>query len=581
MPFPILALILSVALPRAGDPVEDLALRSAAGERVSLHAGGPGVRATVLAFTGLDCPNAAVQLPRLVEIGASYAEKGVRFLAVDPNFSDEPAAVLARAERVGQRFPTLMDPLHLLTDGLSVRETTEVFVLDAQHVVRYRGAVDDQYAVGARKPEAERHYLRDALDAVLAGRSPEVEETDPQGCVLGPAAHEGRESPFTTSRDVLPILYQNCVVCHRPGQVGPMSFLRTATVRNTAGMIAEVTGEGRMPPWYADRRHGAFLGERGLSDTEIKILRRWAADGAPEGDPADAPPAPTFDDEAWQIGTPDLVASVEEPIELAATGVIPYAYRIIDPGLDEDVWISAIEIRPSNGRAAHHILAAAVPAHVTDEEALDRDRWNDFFAGGYFAIYVPGARPHVYPPGMAKKLKAGTRFLVEFHFTATGEPGTDRSRLALRFADGPVEHAVQTAGIFGHRFRIPPGEAAYEVRVEQHFERPIQLLTLFPHMHLRGRSFRFERVPLAVWMTGEGASEVLLDVPRYDPWWQEFYRLADPVAIHPGDRLVLTAVFDNSDGNPNNPDPTAEVTWGWQEWEEMMAGYVDYVELER
>ena len=355
-----------------------------------------------------------------------------------------------------------------------------------------------------------------------------------------------------------------------------MSFLDEGTVRATANMIAKVTSQARMPPWYADRRHGEFLGERGLDLTELEILRRWAADGAPRGEPADAPERPEFGD-GWLIGEPDLVTRVTDPIEIAATGVIPYAYRVVDPGLEQDAWVSAVEFRPEDSAAAHHILAAAIPPEVSDADALDKANWSQFFAGGYFAIYVPGARPHIYPSGMAKKLEAGTRFLLEFHFTATGEASSDRTRIGLRFAEGEVEHAVKTVGIFNTTFRIPPGVPNYLQTVSSKFGSRVKLLSLFPHLHLRGKSFRFELNRAASATANRGRREILLNVPHYDTYWQDFYRLREPLLLEADDELTLIATFDNSASNRNNPDPTAEVTWGWQEWEEMLAGYVDYI----
>ncbi len=570
-----LSLVVSVLLAppiESGDRLADFRLTSSAGDVVSLHAAPDGTKATVIAVTTLECPIAKLLLPRLAELEQRFGAKGVRFLGLDPDPVDSPAALAARAAEVGARFPILLDPFHAVTTVLGVERTTEVFVLDHDLRLVYRGAVDDQYEEGARLPEPRWNYLADALDALVAGRDVEVGATEPKGCALGPAKDVSGDLALTFHKDVAPILNAHCVECHRPDQIGPMSLQDPARARSDSAMIAEVVNEGRMPPWYADPRFGHFANERRLTETEKAVLTSWANNGAPLGDPKDAPAAPTFADGAWSIGAPDLVVELPRPIKVQGTGVLPYQYEVIDPGITEDRWVSAIEIRPTARAQTHHVLALEVPPGMTVEQAAQQMDRQGFVESGYFAVFVPGSRPNVYPPGMAKLLRAGTKFLMQLHYTPNGKKAVDRTQVAMRFAKEPITTEVKTMGVVNYLIDLPPRTADIRFTGERRFAHPVRLLTFFPHMHSRGAAFRFERVDVG------GASTVLLDVPKYDFNWQDLYQPKEPVLIGAGERVRITAVYDNSEGNPNNPNPDQRVTWGDQTYEEMMIGYLDYVE---
>lgn len=565
----------SVAASASEAPIPDFRLAAAAGDAVSLHAAPEGTRATVVTMTTLECPVARLLLPRLAELERSYADRGVRFVGIDPNAHDEADAIEERRAAVGVRFPILRDPTHVVCDRLGVARTTEVLLLDHEFRVVYRGAVDDQYTEGARRPAPTVRWLCDALDATLKGEPVAVARTDAPGCRLGAAEHDGRAAAVTFHRDVAPILNANCVECHRPGQIGPMSLLDPETARSFADMIAEVTGEGRMPPWYADPRHGRFSNERRLTDTDKTRLAAWAASGASLGDPADAPAAPLFDDAGWAIGTPDLVIELPDPVSIPATGVMDYRYVVIDPELTEDRWVEAIEIRPSAPDVTHHVLALEVWPGVSVQDALAARDSQGFVDSGYYAVYVPGARPNVFPPGAAKELEAGTRFVMQLHYTPNGIATTDRTRMAFRFSHRDDPDEVFTSGIANGALRIPANTRDVSYQQVRRFDWPVKLLSVFPHMHSRGQAFRYEH------LDEEGnVLRVLLDVPEYDFNWQELYRFEVPVLIDEDESIRVTAVYDNSAQNPNNPNPDQVVRWGDQTFEEMMIGYIDFVDAD-
>ena len=343
-----LALGPNLAASESSPALNNFLLEDAGGARRALYDAEPGTRGTVLAFTGVECPIAKLYGPRLAELHEEYGPEGIRFLGIDPNYQDKPDEIRARAAAVGIQFPILRDPFQVVTHELAVTRTTEVFLLDQDFEVVYRGALDDQYGVGTQKPFPRNEYLIEAVEALLAGEEPETQRTDAPGCLIA--------SSFNTDlveleyhRDIEPILRANCMDCHRPGQIGPMSFLTYEDAASWAPMIAEVVEQGRMPPWHANPRHGRFLNERRLSATEKAMLTHWAQSGARRGSAPEAPPAlPSFADGGWAIGEPDVIVELPEVQKIPATGVVDYRYVLVDPGLKEDVWIQAAEIRPSH-----------------------------------------------------------------------------------------------------------------------------------------------------------------------------------------------------------------------------------------
>jgi hypothetical protein len=183
-----------------------------------------------------------------------------------------------------------------------------------------------------------------------------------------------------------------------------------------------------------------------------------------------------------------------------------------------------------------------------------------------------GTPPLVYPKGMAKRIPAGWRVLFVMHYSAVGSEQTDQTSLGLKFADPrTVQQEVATKLMYDPSLEIPPHQANHQVSQTWQMKQDVMLLQLFPHMHLRGKSFRYEvHYP-------DGSEEVLLDVPRYDFNWQHSYVLAEPTRLPAGSRLTCTAVYDNSASNPANPDPSATVRAGEQTWDEMFNGYFDVV----
>ncbi len=329
-------------------------------------------------------------------------------------------------------------------------------------------------------------------------------------------------------------------------------------------MIEEVVRDQRMPPWHADAQPGQFKNDARLTDDEKELVYQWVAHGAPHGEKSQLPPAAEFA-ERWQIGKPDLILRMDDtPYEVPATGTVPYKYFVMNSGFTEDKWVKAAECRPGNRAVVHHIIVG-VAGEGEFGEGVHADLESE-----WIAATAPGSPPLSLPPGYAKLIPAGSKLVFQMHYTPNGVAQSDLSEIGLIFADRKdVTHRVLTQMAYNDDFEIPAGAENHRVVSRTRIDRPVVLLAMFPHMHYRGKSFEY------VFKLPEGADEKLLSVPRYDFNWQNIYELAQPRVLPAGTLLTCTAYFDNSKRNLANPDPTQDVEWGDQTWEEMMIGYYD------
>ncbi len=562
----MLAASVALAAPRVGENVSDFTLPDHLGKEHSLSewSDKPYV---VVAFLGTECPLAKLYAPRLQKLADEYADRGVAFVGVNSNLQDSLTEIAAYVRQHEVKFPMLKDRGATVADLFGAERTPQVFVLDANREIRYAGRIDDQYVIGVVRNKPTREDLRNALDELLEGKEVTTPQTDAIGCIIGRPRAPQADSKVTFSRDVAPILQANCVECHRPGEIGPFALKDYDEVAGWGEMIAEVVRDNRMPPWHADPAHGKFANERRLSDRDKKTLFTWVENGCPEGDPADLPPQRTFT-AGWQLSRePDLVIAMPEPFQVPADAGkrgVPYQFFKIPTDFAEDKWVDGMEVQPGNRAVVHHTIAYAEPPGGS------RRNWI------FLAAYVPGLRLDPMPPGAAKRIPAGSSIIFEQHYTPNGSEQTDVTSIGFTFADpAKVTSELVTTEIGNNKFRIPPHDAAHQVTATSRvFTRPLTLISLSPHMHLRGKAFRYDVV------LPSGEREILLDVPAYDFNWQTRYVLAEPREIPPGSVIYCRAVFDNSADNLANPNPEETVRWGDQSWEEMMLGFFD-VQLPR
>lgn len=550
-----------------GRQVADLTIQPLRGEPITLSAPSPFI-GTVIAFTSTTCPVSKRYIPRFAALQNHMEKRNIRMIVVDPFAKDEVEDMLRLMNENSIRAPWIHDRDKALSATLQTRTTTEFFLLDATRTVIYRGALDDQFGADYSLDAPRHTYLLDAVESLVAGRLPTIAATTPPGCEIElPQPKEAKvsaEHSVTYHRDIARILRQHCVRCHHDGGIAPFALDDRESVMERAKVIQRVLFEGTMPPWFAAHtsspspwRNDATLPARDRAD----LLAWLASSDKPEGNLADAPPPLSFPT-TWQLGEPDHVISTSRSFEVKATGFMPYQFDTVETALAEDRWVSAYEILPEQRAVVHHVLVRVHPPGKKSREAGD--------GTGYWAAYVPGNSGTRYPDGFARKLPAGSRINFQIHYTPNGTPTTDRIRIGLHFAKTPPLQEVKTLPIANTKLQIPPG--AEEHREE--FTRPapfdVPIMGLMPHMHVRGRSFRYEIV------RNGSEPEALLDIPRYDFNWQLRYDFKEPKILRAGEQLRIIATFDNSPNNRANPDPSRTVKWGEQTSDEMMIGYVEY-----
>lgn len=399
------------------------------------------------------------------------------------------------------------------------------------------------------------------------------------------------------AREVAPILYQNCTSCHHPGGIGPFSLLDHAGVKSHREEIRAAVSTGFMPPWHADGPRGTFRNDRRLSDADKRTILRWLDAGAKKGSLRGMPPKPTYPT-GWELGTPDAIVTMPEHFTVPASGTVEYQYFEIPTGFTEDKWVQAIEFLPGAREVVHHLLvyakvppaanpAPAAPAATAPVGTPPAPRAPPLFLdkpeyetppdpprqdtrhgpperlGTLIGGTAPGTNVMTLPPGAALRLRAGTILTFQMHYTASGHVMNDRTSVGFRFAKGPPEEEIRMTAFINGVFTLPAGAKDVAVQSELEPSETIKLWGILPHTHLRGSRWKYTLEK------PDGTSEVVLDVPRYDFNWQTYYLFATPLEITAGSKLKSVAWYDNSKGNKANPDPTKDVKWGDQTWEEM------------
>jgi hypothetical protein len=406
----------------------------------------------------------------------------------------------------------------------------------------------------------------------------------------------------TFSRDVAPIFYKNCTSCHRAGEIGPMALVTYQDARPWAKSIAAKVASGAMPPWHGDGAAGGFVNDRRLSEADKTTIVKWANDGASEGNKADLPPAPVYAD-GWQIGQPDAVFTMQEDYPVPASGQLEYKYFEVPTNFTEDKWVKAFEVRPGDRTVVHHIIvfgrpparptppptassdapaAAAAPRpqppfsfapgmqEPRDEAVQEAKRApaNDRPSprggnGPFVADFAPGQSVRVYAPDTAIKVAAGTTLVFQVHYTTSGKATADRSKIGLVFAKEKPKTEVMIAALQNGNFTLPAGQADAKVDAEMTLNRDLTIWSMLPHTHVRGKRWEYQAI------YADGRTETILSVPKYDFNWQTEYVFKQPLKLPKGTKIHSTAWYDNSAANKANPDPTKDVHWGDQTWEEM------------
>jgi peroxiredoxin len=564
IPGAVLAVFLAILVPSArldaGTELPNISLIDVNGKNHDLHRAQG--KAVVLFFTGVGCPIARKSAPKLRELEKQFQKDGVTFWCVNSYPEDKPADIFNEANEFGSRgFVQLRDPRQGTALALGVKRTAEVVAVSTKDwKVFYQGAIDDQYSEGSERPEPQTRFLQAALSEFLADQPIKTPKTSAHGCLLAYSKVSDAENAPTYTRDVAPILKEHCVHCHQKGDIGQWSMDGYGTVKNNSAMMVEVLLERRMPPWDPDPDYGHFTLANRLSRDEVQTLISWSKAGAPRGegeDPlAQAKTAPT----EWELGTPNIVLRPKEIQTIPATGVLEYRQLPIEFPIEQELWISGMEVKPGNRKVVHHAILYGKWDGAPD---------NGDSKGVFLVGWAPGTPPLRYPAGAGKRLPPNAKLTLEVHYTVCGSEQTDQTAVALYFWPGPQPKLAETRQAIEWDLNIPPGIDESRYSATYAFKKPATIYSLAPHMHIRGKNMRYEL------LLPDGNRETLLSVPKYDFNWQFTYPLTEPRHVPAGTWLLVTGAFDNSAAKHQNPDPSKRVHFGSQSWDEMFIGFFD------
>lgn len=518
--------------------------------------------AIVLVSMQVGCPHIRAIAPDLLALQSGYGDRGVKAFLLDSNPKDTRDAIGREMNSLGLTLPVLLDDAQLVAKTYGIQRTAECVLIDpSTWTVTYHGAASGMVGTA----DTRRDYLKAALDAVLTGDSIETPRTESGGCLIKPLPNPRR---ISYRKDIAPLLQEKCAGCHVEGNIAPFAMDSYEQVAKRSRMIREVLMTKRMPPWHADPHYGQFANDSSLDREDLRTLVAWLDADAPRGDGddpllknAEAVPA-----SEWPLGKPDLIFEMPHEVHIPAQGVLDYEYARVRYTGSEDMWVQAADILPGNRSVVHHALVfIEYPRHL---KHLQPD--NEGGLNGFFAAYVPGMHVGFYPKGTGKYVPAGSEFIFQMHYTTTGRAQTDRSSLGLYLCKTKPAREYHHRSATNVDFAIAPRDPHSTTEASYEFERDAVLYELGPHMHLRGKEFRYElRYP-------DGKTDVLLSVPNYDFNWQTMYRLEKPVNVPAGSEIYCTGAFDNSANNPNNPDPNRTVYFGDQTFDEMFIGYIGY-----
>jgi len=512
-----------------------------------------------------DVRRAARDLEKLVE---QFNEDKIAFFMIDSTGASNKSEMREVAADAKISLPILMDDTQLVAEELGITRATDVIIIvpKAQEVV-YRGALNNRFAEGSRARRASEHYVADALDAILAGEEITGEQLASKGNAIEFAARDNHAESLSYASDIAPILEQRCVSCHMEGGIAPFAMSSHQMIQGWSPMIREVIYTKRMPPGQIDNDFVEdFHNVSFISIEESQKLVHWIDNGSQNKDGIDPLAALRPKLVKWNYGEPDIVIPIP-PQQIPSTGVQEYRNLQVPLNITEDIWVKAVEFVPGDPTVLHHIIAFAYgPNGINEFEILNQ--------GIGLGAYAPGNSINTYPENSGFPLKAGGGLMLQMHYTVTGKEAVDASEIGLYLWDEPPARQVLGGSAADLDIYIPPFEAGHEMIATKKFRKDAYLSMLGPHMHYRGYDANFKLV------FPDGREHEILNVPNYQFNWQKVYDFKEPIFLPAGTEMVYRATFDNSAMNPFNPDPSAEITWGEQTWQEMFFGFFRYVDAE-
>ncbi len=552
--------------PVADSRINDYALYDAQGgfHRFSYY---NNSKAIVLFVQGNGCPMVRNALTDFKEIVDTYTPKGFTFFMLNANPQDSREEILKESTDYQFPVPVLDDSAQLLADMLDIKVTTEAIVLHpTTREILYRGPLNNRLEYETQREEATVHSLQKALDAIANGHTPHSDQNAVKGCKVTRLKFQSPVDTITYTKDIAPMLKDHCVMCHREGGIGPWQMTDYETIKGWSAMIKQVLLTKRMPPWKADPHIGDFQNDFSLADSSTRKLVSWIDDGMMYGNGPDPLQNFQFPEKEWTLGTPDTIIKLKKE-QIPENGVIPYRYQRIALAMSSDKWIKGIQIKPGNPKVMHHILVTN-QTQKGQSPIVNRPtyKWIDDF----IALGGGQDRGFYFPEESGVLLPKDSELIAQIHYTPTGKPETDETLIGLYFHDSIPKKEFKSLATANNTFTIPPFGKDIHVVGKDTLTKTIKLHYMVPHMHYRGKSIQISYTP------PNGKEETIVSVADYNFNWQRLYMLKEPMTIPKGSIITVEGVFDNTFQNPFNPDPSKELHYGFQSFDEMLIGFFNY-----
>jgi Flp pilus assembly protein TadD/mono/diheme cytochrome c family protein len=386
----------------------------------------------------------------------------------------------------------------------------------------------------------------------------------------------------TFNKNVAPIVFNNCAVCHHTGGSGPFSLLNYQDVRSHARQIAVVTASRYMPPWLPEPGYGKFVGQRRLTDEQIQTIQQWVAGGMKEGTASDLPPIPTFSDD-WELGKPDLVVQLPQPyVLLAGANTDSWPRFVLPVPISGTHYVRGVEIRPGNPKIVHHCYIAVdrtQTLHIANGQIYEvgTGGMDGQFASGNaeldsrFLTWRPGSPPYLEPEGMTWRLDKDTDLILIMHLLSPGKSEAIQPSVGFYFSDTPPTKTPMIVRLEQDgNIDIPAGVKDFEISDDLELPANVKVLSILPHAHYLCKEMRvYATLP-------DGTRKWLIWVKRWDFDWQGVFRYQEPVDLPKGTVLSMRYIYDNSSDNARNPNtPPQRVVGGQKSTEEMADAWLE------
>jgi len=508
--------------------------------------------AVVLMSYSSQCSNMDTLLASYANIANSYAGDEFEFLLIDSEDLDRSDLAALAVD-----MPILEDDGQLISETLNIEYAGDVLVLNPERLsLFFKG-----------QPSGE---LETTLDSIAGQEG--VNDTVRQatsGCAIDyPLKALHSESPPDYASEIAPIIIKNCADCHRQGGVGPFALDSYIMVLGWSPMIKEVLLNKRMPPTQVDPYIGHSESARYLDPDDLQTLVHWINNRAPRGE-SETDPLEDFaaeDRSQWAFGEPDLIVTGPRN-EIPSIGVMDYVYDDVELPFSEDRWLRAIQYIAGDESVLHHLVTFVTSP---EEDFWGDERVSESATRRFVGSYLPGKTNAIeFHDGTGVLIPQGHKLSMQFHYVTNGQSTVDETQFGLYFSDEPNLKERLTEAV-ASRFLLPPNENDFELRAEKRIEEDILVTGVRARMNFRGKRMKF------IVENPDGLIREIFSVPAYNYGWQPDYLLDEVVPVTAGSTLRVIGAFDNSRSNPSNPDPSKEVTFGLESWEEMFTGYFTY-----